>query len=65
MCAGALLAARVDRLVFGAWDAKAGAAGSVWDLVRDARGLHRVEVYGGVREAECAALLQTFFTQRR
>jgi len=65
MCAGALLAARVDRLVFGAWDEKAGAAGSVWDLVRDVRGLYRAEVYGGVRAAESAALLQDFFAARR
>ncbi len=65
MCAGALLLARVDRLVFGAWDEKAGACGSVWDLVRDRRAPHRVEVVGGVREQECAALLREFFEIRR
>ena len=65
MCAGALVLARVERLVFGAWDPKAGAAGSVWDVVRDRRVNHRVEVVGGVREAECAALLAAFFATRR
>jgi tRNA(adenine34) deaminase len=65
MCAGAILAARVPRLVFGAWDEKAGAAGSVYDIVRDRRLPHRAEVYGGVREAECAALLDEFFAARR
>jgi tRNA(adenine34) deaminase len=65
MCAGALVAARVDRLVLGAWDPKAGATGSVWDLVRDQRALHAVEVIGGVREDECAAVLQDFFAARR
>ncbi|MDR0483150.1 MAG: tRNA adenosine(34) deaminase TadA [Cellulomonadaceae bacterium] len=61
MCAGALLAARVDRVVFGAWDAKAGACGSVWDVVRDSQGLHRVEVISGIRAAECAQMLTDFF----
>ncbi|WP_298752587.1 tRNA adenosine(34) deaminase TadA [uncultured Serinicoccus sp.] len=65
MCAGAAVLARVDRVVFGAWDDKAGACGSVWDLPRDRRALHRVEVVGGVLEEECAALLTTFFTDRR
>ena len=65
MCAGALVLARVDRLVFGAWDPKSGAAGSVWDLVRDRRHNHRPEVIGGVLEAECSALLQEFFLDRR
>jgi tRNA(adenine34) deaminase len=65
MCAGAAVAARVGRVVFGAWDPKAGAAGSVWDLVRDRRAVHRPEVIGGVREAECAALLSGFFAARR
>lgn len=65
MCAGALLLARVDRLVFGAWDPKAGATGSVWDLVRDRRAAHRVEVVGGVREPECAQLLLDFFADHR
>ncbi|MFN2321191.1 MAG: tRNA adenosine(34) deaminase TadA [Dermatophilaceae bacterium] len=65
MCAGALIQSRVRRVVFGAWDAKAGACGSVWDLVRDRAALHRVEVVAGVREAECAALLAEFFRARR
>ena len=65
MCAGGLVLARVSRLVFGAWDPKAGAAGSVWDVVRDRRVNHRVEVIGGVRAAECGALLDRFFRERR
>lgn len=65
MCAGALVLARVSRLVFGAWDPKAGAAGSVRDVVRDSRLNHRVEVIGGVREAECGDLLRDFFAGRR
>jgi tRNA(adenine34) deaminase len=65
MCAGAIVLSRVDRLVFGAWDPKAGGAGSVWDLVRDRRANHRVEVLGGVREEECTALLLDFFGGRR
>ena len=65
MCAGALLQARVSRLVFGAWDEKAGAAGSVHDVVRDRRLPYRAEVVSGVREHEAVALLQTFFAQRR
>ncbi|HET8614952.1 MAG TPA: nucleoside deaminase [Actinomycetales bacterium] len=65
MCAGATVLARVERLVFGAWDPKAGACGSVWDLVRDRRANHRVEVVGGVREAECTQLLLDFFAGRR
>jgi tRNA(adenine34) deaminase len=65
MCAGAVVLARVSRLVFGAWDPKAGAVGSLWDVVRDRRLNHRPEVIAGVREAECAALLADFFTARR
>lgn len=65
MCAGAILLARVPRLVLGAWDDKAGATGSVWDIVRDRRMNHRVEVLGGVREAECAQQLVAFFTEHR
>jgi tRNA(adenine34) deaminase len=65
MCAGALVLARVERLVLGAWDPKAGATGSVWDVVRDRQVNHRVEVVGGVREAECSRLLLDFFTDRR
>jgi tRNA(adenine34) deaminase len=65
MCAGAILQARVARLVFGAWDDKAGAAGSRWDLVRDARGAPPIEVISGVLESECAAPLAAFFASRR
>ncbi|MEZ3162073.1 nucleoside deaminase [Microbacterium sp. BWT-B31] len=65
MCAGAVLQARVSRLVFGAWDDKAGAAGSVYDVVRDRRLPYRAEVVGGVREAEASALLRDFFDARR
>jgi tRNA(adenine34) deaminase len=62
MCAGALVAARVDRLVFGAWEPKTGAVGSLWDVVRDRRLNHRPQVLGGVLAEECAALLTAFFT---
>lgn len=65
MCAGAVLQSRVRRLVFGAWDDKAGAAGSVHDVVRDRRLPHRVEVVAGVLEPEATALLRTFFAARR
>jgi len=65
MCAGALVLARVQRLVLGAWDPKAGATGSVWDLVRDQRANHAVEVVGGVREDECGRLLRDFFAAQR
>jgi len=65
MCAGAVVLARVPRLVLGAWDPKAGAAGSMRDVVRDSRLNHRVEVVGGVRADECAALLRTFFAGHR
>ncbi|TGD89725.1 nucleoside deaminase [Mycolicibacterium sp. CH28] len=65
MCAGALVMARVARLVFGAWEPKTGAAGSLWDVVRDRRLTHRPEVRGGVLADECAALLEDFFTRHR
>jgi len=65
MCAGATVLARVPRLVLGAWDPKAGACGSVFDIVRDPRLNHWVEVTGGVREKECAALLREFFRAHR
>lgn len=65
MCAGAILAARIPRVVFGAWDDKAGAAGSVHDLLRDRRLPHRAEVVGGVLEEECAMLLRGFFRDAR
>ena len=65
MCAGAISQARIKILVFGAWDAKAGAVGSVWDVLRDPRTLHQVEVVSGVNESECAALLSEFFKNNR
>lgn len=61
MCAGAILAARIPRVVFGAWDEKAGAAGSVYDVLRDRRLNHRVEVIAGVEEDACATVLTDFF----
>lgn len=65
MCAGAILLARVQRLVFGAWDLKAGAVGSKWDLVRDPRMNHFVEVLPGTRANECGLLLEDFFRKQR
>ncbi len=65
MCAGAIVLSRVSRVVFGAWDPKAGAAGSLWDVLRDRRLNHRPEVISGVREPECAALLERFFADKR
>jgi tRNA(adenine34) deaminase len=65
MCAGALVLARVDRVVFGAWDDKAGMAGSVEDLLRHPRLNHRPEVLGGVRALECGVLLTRFFKEHR
>ena len=65
MCAGAAVLARVDRIVFGAWDPQRGAVGSLWDVVRDRRLNHRPEVVPGVREQECGALLDEFFATRR
>ena len=64
MCAGALVLARVARLIFGAFDPKAGAVSSLFDVVRDPRLNHRVEVRGGVLEDECGALLKAFFANR-
>jgi len=64
-CAGAVVLARVPRVVFGAWDPKAGMAGSLHDLLRHPRLNHRVEVTGGVLEGECGALLEAFFRERR
>jgi tRNA(adenine34) deaminase len=65
MCAGALMLARVATVVLGAWDPKLGACGSVWDVVRDRRATHRVEVVGGVREHECSRLIVDFFGGHR
>ncbi|MNY82315.1 tRNA-specific adenosine deaminase [compost metagenome] len=65
MCAGAIVLARIPRVVFGAWDEKAGAVGSVFDILRERRLNHWVEVHAGVREEECAALLRGFFATHR
>ena len=65
MCAGAIAQSRMKTVVFGAWDAKAGAVGSVWDILRDPRAPHQVEVISGIMEAECAELLKDFFKQQR
>jgi tRNA(adenine34) deaminase len=65
MCAGALVLARIERLVFGAWEPRTGAVGSLWDVVRDRRLNHRPEVHPGVLEKECSALLRTFFEGHR
>ncbi|MBD3689475.1 nucleoside deaminase [Nanchangia anserum] len=65
MCAGTILAARIPRIVFGAWDPKAGACGSTRDVVRDPRLNHTVEVFGGVREDAAARLLTDFFARHR
>ena len=65
MCAGAISQSRFKRLVFGTWDEKAGAVGSVWDLVRDRRSLNKVEVVSGVMEQECGEVLKSFFSSKR
>lgn len=65
MCAGALVLARVQRLVFGAWNAEMGAVGTLWDVVRDRRLNHRPEVIAGVLEDDCAGLLSAFFADQR
>ncbi len=65
MCAGALVLSRIDRLVLGAWDPKAGAVSSLWDVVRDPRLNHRVEVVAGVLDAECGKVVREFFAGRR
>ncbi|MGB3483631.1 MAG: nucleoside deaminase [Mycobacterium sp.] len=65
MCAGALVMARVARVVFGAWEPKTGAVGSLWDVVRDRRLTHRPQVRGGVLADECAALMEQFFARQR
>ena len=65
MCAGAIVLSRIPKVIFGAWDEKAGAGGSVFDILREPRLNHWVEVYPGVREEECAALLSDFFRARR
>jgi len=65
MCAGAIAQSRIKTVVFGAWDEKAGAVGSVWDILRDPRSPHQVEVIAGVLEGECADLLRQFFKEKR
>ena len=65
MCAGAIAQSRFSRLVFGAFDEKAGAVGSVWDLIRDPRALTKIEVVSGVLLDECAGILKDFFTNKR
>ena len=64
MCAGAIAQSRISHLIFGAWDEKAGAVGSVWDVLRDPRSIFKVEVTSGVLENECAALLKEFFSDK-
>jgi tRNA(adenine34) deaminase len=65
MCAGAVVLSRVERVVFGAWDPKLGACGSVWDVPRDRRATHRAEVVGGVLEADCGEVVRRFFDGHR
>lgn len=65
MCAGAITLSRVDSLIFGAWEPKTGAVGSLWDVVRDPRLAHRPQVRGGVLESECRDLMLDFFGDRR
>lgn len=65
MCAGAIAQSRIRTLIFGAWDLKAGAVGSVWDILRDPRSPHQVEVISGILEEECVGLLREFFKGKR
>jgi tRNA(adenine34) deaminase len=65
MCAGAILQSRIKRLVFAAWDEKAGAVGSVMDVIRDPRALNKVEVISGIMEKECSEVLKDFFNTKR
>ena len=65
MCAGAIAQSRIKRLVFGAWDEKAGAVGSVIDVIRDPRALTKVEVVAGIMEKECSQVLSNFFNSKR
>jgi tRNA(adenine34) deaminase len=64
MCAGAIAQSRISHVVFGAWDEKAGAVGSVWDVLRDPRSIFKVEVTAGVLEKECASILKEFFSNK-
>ena len=65
MCAGAIAQSRISHLIFGAWDAKGGAVGSVWDVIRDPRSLYKLDVTAGICESECADLLRDFFEGQR
>ncbi len=65
MCAGAIAQSRIKTLVFGAWDEKAGAVGSVWDVLRDPRNPYQVEVFSGILEEDCSHLLREFFKEKR
>ena len=65
MCAGAIAQSRMKKVIFGTWDEKAGAVGSVWDILRDPRAVHKVEVVSGVLEEQCAGILKEFFQQQR
>jgi len=65
MCAGAIAQSRIAHLIFGAWDEKGGAVGSVWDVIRDPRSLYKLDVTAGVSESECADLLRDFFERQR
>ena len=64
MCAGAIAQSRISKVIYGAWDEKAGAVGSVWDVLRDPRSIFKVEVVAGVLESECAGLLSDFFRDK-
>jgi tRNA(adenine34) deaminase len=64
MCAGAIAQSRISKVIYGAWDEKAGAVGSVWDVLRDPRSIFKVEVVAGVLEQECAELLTDFFKDK-
>ncbi|CAB4537734.1 MAG: nucleoside deaminase [Actinobacteria bacterium] len=64
MCAGAIAQSRISKVIFGAWDEKAGAVGSIWDVLRDPRSIFKVEVSAGVLEDECAELLTDFFRDK-
>lgn len=65
MCAGAIMQSRISHIVFGAWDRKAGACGSAWDVIADNPSPHKLDAIGGIREQECALLLSDFFRARR
>lgn len=65
MCAGAIIASRLSRLVIGAWDEKAGACGSSWDVLRDGRALHKIEVISEIKSIECERLMKEFFGEIR